>query len=299
MVLTLVSGGAMLRLAPELGARVTRLALQPEAGAVGEEILFPFPEDTSPEALLHWPKGGIYPLVPYSNRIRDAELHVGGTPHRLPPHPDAAPHTLHGHAHRLPWAVLAQAADSVALDVTHPGGGEWPWRFTASLAVRLEPQAAHFALTLTNDDDTPMPAGLGLHPYFLHDTADLLGFRAQADWPLTADFLAAPPVAAPEDHDPPQPLPPGGLTLYRGDWDGACHLRRPDGTILSLAAENLAHLVVHRPDDGRYLCLEPTSHAADGFNHAERGVLGSGRVLLAPAQMLSATVTIRLGRDVG
>lgn len=296
MIVTLTSGSAMLRLAPALGARITRLALQPAAYAAPREVLFPFPEDTAPDALLHWPKGGLYPLVPYSNRIRDAALRIGGTLHALPPHPDAAPHSLHGHAHRVAWSVLAQAADSVALDVIHPGGGEWPWRFTAGLQVRLEPQAAIIALALTNDDDSAMPAGLGLHPYFQHDATDRLGFRAQTDWPVTPDFLAAPPVPAPADYDPPCPLPPGGLSLYRSEWDGHGTLRQADGTVLSLSAESLTHLVLHRPDDGRYLCLEPTSHAPDGFNFAEQGILGSGRVMLPPGQTLTALVRIGLSR---
>ena len=296
MILTLLAGGACLRLAPALGARITRLALQPDAISPAREVLFPFPEDTSPEALLHWPKGGLYPLVPYSNRIKGGVLRVAGHNVRLPPHPDAAPHTLHGHAHRVPWTVSAQAANSAALDLHHGGDEEWPWRFIASLSVRLEPQAVHIGLSLCNDDERHMPAGLGLHPYFLHDAGDRLGFRAEADWPVTSDFLSFPPVAAPDDFDPPRPLPPGSLSLYRGGWNGRCQLRMADDTLLSLTATRLNHLVVHRPDDGRYLCLEPTSHAVDGFNHAERGILGTGRVMLPPGQTLRAKVTIALGR---
>ncbi len=47
------------------------------------------------------------------------------------------------------------------------------------------------------------------------------------------------------------------------------------------------HLVVYRPDNLAYLCLEPVSHVADGFNQAARGVQDTGTRWLAPGESLS------------
>jgi aldose 1-epimerase len=247
----------------------------------------PFPEDTSPDALLHWPKGGLYPLIPYANRISDAQLRMDGHAHPLPPHPDAAPHTLHGPAHRLPWQVVRSGAAEAMLELRHPGTGEWPWKFRAVLELHLTPDNLRIDIMLLNQDERVMPAGIGLHPYFLHSATDLLGFRATTDWPVKPDYLAAPPVAASADHAPPAALPSGAVNLYRSGWDGHCTLRHADGHGLRMeASKTLDHLVIHRPANVAYLCLEPCSHAVDGFNHAANGVAGTGRVLLAPGEKL-------------
>jgi len=43
-----------------------------------------------------------------------------------------------------------------------------------------------------------------------------------------------------------------------------------------------------------YLCLEPVSHVADGFNLAARGVAGTGAVLLPSGGVLRGQMTISL-----
>src|SRR3954452_16426816 len=104
-VIQLEAGHAVLRAAPALGGRITALRLVPEGASDSVDVLLPFPEETKPDALLHWPRGGIYPLLPYGNRIRNARLVFRGRVHDLPARPDAARHTLHGPAHRAPWHV--------------------------------------------------------------------------------------------------------------------------------------------------------------------------------------------------
>lgn len=52
--------------------------------------------------------------------------------------------------------------------------------------------------------------------------------------------------------------------------------------LLPTAGGRVGHLVVHRPESLAYLCLEPVSHVADGFNLAARGVPDTGTRWLAP-----------------
>ncbi|MFN7192659.1 MAG: hypothetical protein ACK5U4_14595, partial [Rhodospirillales bacterium] len=61
---------------PELGGRLARL--QYRAGDGAHDVLVPIGAD--PALPPSWPKGGAYPLIPYSNRIADAQvLHAGKT----------------------------------------------------------------------------------------------------------------------------------------------------------------------------------------------------------------------------
>lgn len=294
-IIELTAGAARARLAPELGGRVTALRL----GADGRDVLFPFPEDTAPDALLHWPKGGIYPLLPYGNRIRGARLRLPGREVALRAHPDAAPHTLHGHGHRRAWTVADARTDAALLTLDHPGDDEWPWAFGAEQEVVLREDSLRIGLRLRNASHEAMPAGIGVHPYLLHRPGDRLRFAAGRDWPTDADMCGLPPVpCAPRCATPryakPGPLPPGGITWYRSAWDGKCEAEHPAGVVALAAAPAFGHLVVHRPEGGAYLCLEPTSHAADGFNLAEDGVAGTGRVLLGPGEVLAGDVTFTL-----
>lgn len=293
-IVELAAGPARLRLAPELGGRITALALAAGGEGPALAILHPFPEGTTPGALLHWPKGGIYPLIPYGNRIRDARLRLPDGERRLRSHPDAAPHTLHGHAHRVPWSLERCDPTTAVLALSHPGDEEWPWRFVARQSVTLRPDGVTIALAVTHADGMAMPAGIGLHPYLRHAAEDRLAFRAATDWPTTPEVLAGHPVPSDGAFAAPRPLPAGGLTLYRGGWDGRCTVTGAAG-VLELRADSVfGHLVVHRPADPAYLCLEPCSHAPDGFNLAQDGVPGAGRVLLAPGETLAGEVSLTL-----
>ena len=90
--LVLRAGQACAVLRPAAGGRVCSLTLARDDGRT-VDMLFPYTaQGVDP---LRWGKGGIYPLVPYSNRIANAQVQTPGGVVQLSPHPDAAPHSLH------------------------------------------------------------------------------------------------------------------------------------------------------------------------------------------------------------
>ena len=123
----------------------------------------PYPENHTD--LDAWAKGGIYPLIPYSGRIAQARLHVGNDVQVLPAHPDAAPHSLHGDAHRCAWAIESQSNSALQLRLDHAGNHGWPWTYQARLGLQLEPRRLRMDIALINQSTSDMPAGIGLHPY--------------------------------------------------------------------------------------------------------------------------------------
>ncbi|MEO8857610.1 MAG: aldose 1-epimerase [Burkholderiaceae bacterium] len=296
--LQLHSGAAQVRLLPQAGGRISSLRLA-RAGAQALDILHPYPEDFF--GPIRWAKGGIYPLMPYSNRIADAHLEVDGQSIALPTHPDAAPHTLHGNAHAQAWQLEQANASSALMTLDSPSCAAWPWHYKASLRVQLTPDQLALHIALTNVDTRSMPAGIGLHPYFRHRPDGRLAYRAGCVWPPTAEFLPG-DRRAPlpnEDYTAARPLPEGGLTQYVGDWKGEALIDLPEGACLKLSADPVfSHLVVHRPDSIGYLCLEPVSHVADAFNLAARGVPDTGAQQLAPGETMTGTIRLQLQGDV-
>ncbi len=320
----LQSGEAVARLLPSAGGRISALRLvRPGGGAV--DVLHPYPEDFFDP--LRWAKGGIYPLLPYSNRIANATVRVGGEAVALAAHPDAAPHTLHGNAHAQAWQLLSAPspgftsapegvqenlgaarrflvnndASSAVLALDSAPGPAWPWRYWARMRLELAPDELVIRLEMRNADTRVMPAGLGLHPYFRHQPPGRVGYSATTVWPPTLEFLpgAPRPLQADENYSPARQLPEGGLTHYVGGWEGEALIDLPDGARLRMTADAVFnHLVVHRPDNLAYLCLEPVSHVADGFNLAARGVSGTGARLLAPGESMGGTVRLQLMGEV-
>ena len=300
-IVQLDCAGASARLVPGAGGRISVLRLvRPGGGVV--DILHPYPEDFFDP--IRWAKGGIYPLMPYSNRIAQATVQVHGEAVALEAHPDAAPHSLHGNAHALAWRLLRSDATSAVMTVDSPASAAWPWHYTARMHVGLMPGELRVAMEIRNTDTRTMPAGIGLHPYFRHRPEALIGYRAGMVWPPNAVFLpgAARPPHADERYAPERPLPAGGLTDYVGGWDGVASVELHDAAgasvrLMIVADPVFGHLVVHRPDNLAYLCLEPVSHVADAFNLAARGVADTGARLIAPGETMGGTIRFQLLGD--
>lgn len=287
MVIVLENGAARLRLAPMLGGRITALDLAAEGRPA--PVLFPFPEDAT--ALLHWAKGGLYPLLPYWGRIRDSRLTTSDGPVTLRPHPDAAPHTLHGPAHRHAWQPVRIGEDSAEIAHDHAGDDEWPWPYRGTLQAALPtPARCEITLVLTNTGARPMPAGIGLHPYFADPGTARLSLAAGHEWPLDAAGLSTPAPLGPCAFSG---AVPGGTTRQAGGWDGTAVITHPGAHITLQANTVLDHVVLHRPaGDVGWFCIEPVSHLADAFNMAAQGTPGTGATLLAPGQSLTARLSL-------
>lgn len=246
-----------------------------------------------------WPKAGIYPLVPWSGRIRDARFALGGRSIVVEPHP-GSPHALHGFGHRLAWQVTALTQDGAELRLDHDPAAApvhgWPWRFRATQRLTLDPQGLEIAIEIANDGDAAMPAGLGVHPFLVAGPADQVEFRASTLWRTDAEGCALTPVArAGEAARRCSVFEPGGETIQYGGFGGLAALRRADGVVVTVtSAPPLDFMVLHAPAGTPYACIEPVSHAADAFNLAARGVGGSGARSLAPGETLAGAVRIAL-----
>ncbi|KAF1049368.1 aldose epimerase family protein [Xylophilus sp.] len=290
---SLNAGGATARIAPDWGARITACTLEDAHGA-RQAVLHPYPESEAhrPD---HWGKGGLYPLVPFSGRIRDARLRRPDGDRTLVPHPGDA-HALHGIAQRRPWEVVSATDRRAVLQYRHAPDAHWPWAFDAGMVVQLEPHQLRVDISLTNRSEEPMPAGIGLHPYLPGAMPLHIAYDAAAAWPTDADFLAlpTPPAEAIHTHGL------GGsdfagrdCTVFHPRWQQRATVQGITGTAIDLRAEGaLDQLIVHRPPDGPYVCLEPVSHMPDAFNLHD--VPGTGTRELRPQGRLAGGLVLSI-----
>jgi aldose 1-epimerase len=86
-----------------------------------------------------------------------------------------------------------------------------------------------------------------------------------------------------------------------GGWNGAAEIAWPERDLsLAITADPLfGHLVIYVPPGRDFFCVEPVSHANDGFNLAARGVADTGVRVLAPGESLRGAVRFAVGRPVG
>lgn len=258
------------------------------------------PMAPGPADLVTWPKAGCYPLVPWSNRVRNASFSFDGRPVRLHAHPSASPHAVHGFGMALPWTVTHSGPASLSMRLVHAPVRDqeigWPWAFEARQDLSLDGAGLTLAIRLTNRSTEPMPCGLGVHPFFAVSPGDRIRFTADVAWSSDAVGcgIAARQLSAAESrHDRPHDATPFGD--YRAGFGGVASIARGDGSRVVLeTGAPFDHLVFHVPAGGAYCCIEPVTHVADAFNLAAAGTEGTGLRILAPGETLAGVVRLGL-----
>lgn len=277
-MLALHGGEWQAHISPEIGGSLAALSYR------GVAVLRPMPPDATDP--LH---AACFPLVPYCNRIRDGRFAFAGSTVVLPANFPPEPHSLHGLGWQQPWSVERQAANACVLLHEYDGAGPGPWAYRARQHIRLGPRGCAIALVLTNRSREPMPAGLGLHPYFCRTAETTLRFAA-GHVLLTGPDRLPTGVEAPAGHFADfaggSPLPAEPIDHCFAGWQGEAVLHGAFGT-LALSAEGAPHLHLYAPADASTLCLEPVTHTPDAPNRAPAEM-----ILLPPA--CSASLTLLL-----
>ncbi|MGI8748766.1 MAG: aldose 1-epimerase [Deinococcus sp.] len=280
-----------LEVLPELGASVLNLT-----AASGRPVLRPVqPADVKTSS-----QCASFSLLPYSNRIRGASFPFEGQEVGLKPNTPEG-NVQHGDVRNRPWRLegVSETHLAATFDSRDFADINWPWAFTAQVEYRLSGEHLDTSLTLTNASGRPMPAGMGLHPYFhfLQDGPQpSLGFVAGGLYATDASLLPmaqAAPIPAGLDFSSPRPLGGAQLNHVYASWDGVARLAWPERALVVTADALFSHLVVFTAPDGS-LALEPVSHATDAFNLAARGVHGSDMRVLLPGQSLGGAVRFTL-----
>lgn len=254
-------------IAPESGGAVAALSWR------GGDVLRPTPAGTT--AIFDF---ACFPLVPYANRIAHGRFAFAGEAVAIPRNHPRQAHPLHGVGWRYAWEAAHVAGDAATLTHRHAGDEHWPWRYAARQEFRLSPDGLRVSLYLTNEDTRPMPASLGLHPYFPSAGVTALRFAADGVW--LADDACLPRAHAPADAlgdwRAGAPVRRGTLVdhCYTG-WDGLAVIARQGGDV-RLEGEGTEFLHVYMPPGEDFFCAEPVTAMPDAFNQGTPMTLAPG-----------------------
>jgi len=290
--ITLNAGGAGLEVVPAAGGAVARYWL--DRGGATWEWLRPAPSGALGRGD-PYDVAAAFPLVPFSNRIRDGRFRFGGREVVLPANRPPERHSIHGHGWQTRWTPADVSASTALLEYRHPAGA-WPWAYRATQRFVLTPASLTVELMLSNESDASMPAGLGWHPYFPRTPRTTLTAAVGAMWLADDEAMPTALVAplATADVTGGMTADPVALDNCFVGWRRRASIEWPEpNTRLSMtAAPPLDFLVVYTPAGRPYFCVEPVSHVTDAFNLAAAGRTDAGVHTLPPGATLRASVTL-------
>ena len=256
-LLSLRAGRLGVDLAPEAGGSIARFA------ADGVDLMRPMTPQA--RATGRGNDAAAYPLVPFSNRIKDGRLVFAGEEITLAPNWPGQRHPMHGDGWARAWTVVRHDTRSAELVYEHDGKEGWPFRYRARQSYCLSGDALTVGMSLENRESRAVPGGLGLHPFFTRDADTELGCKAAHVWLGDAEVLPTECIAVPPKWDFSAPRRVDDVVLDNGfdGWDGRATISWPRAKLrLHLeATEPFRHLVIFIPPGRPFFCVEPVSHA--------------------------------------
>ena len=278
----------------ELRAGATRVTLCPQMG--GGVLSFSW-RDRDVFRSAREPKSPLdlasFAMVPFVGRITAGRFTLGSLQVQLPINAPAVDPTnaIHGHGWLAPWRATAEPARAHL--IYERAANAWPWAYMAEQILEVDDTGLTHTLILTNQSQTPMPAGFGLHPYFPRNAQTR--FHALLRGEVTT--------------------PPDGIDMrdQPRDWwdanavstrvvDHAYAFRQGDMTLtwpdrgLRLVVtpdESFPHTVVYAPAGADFVCVEPISHLPDALNSTAPLSI-TGLKWLAPAARWRASVRFQV-----
>lgn len=254
----IASGNSVCTLLPEAGGSIGSWSIE------GQDMLRAALAENDPL------QSASFPLVPYSNRIADAQFDWAGERIALRPHPIALPHAIHGIGWRREWDVERVAHDMAVMKLRHQPDADWPWPIYAQQRIRIGPFSLELQLSSPCIADEVVPLAFGHHCYF--DSADArLQFRAERFYPNGPDMLPLDPVTVGADTN---------FTFSRrladcdfdnifGGWDGKARIEWA-GRGYALAIESdMRNVVLFTPRGEEFFCFEPVPHINNALNRAD------------------------------
>jgi aldose 1-epimerase len=299
-VVTLRSDAWELDVLPGTGASIAAGRIRTATGWV--DLLRP----TRPDLRTSWGHCASFPLVPWSNRVRDGVLPFRGRTWQLARTAEDGT-AIHGAGAVYPWQIVDQSADRIVLGLDSAAlvGVNFPWRFRARIEYALDGPALHVRTTVQNTDHEPFPAGFGHHPYFRRYLAaptgadgPLLHVPAARGYALDRAIATGPAgdVPARADYRTARPVGTAFVDDVLTDLDPALLARivYPEATVTITADPVYSHAVVYAPRRRPYLAVEPVTHVNGGFALHDAGVPGTGVIVLEPGESTSGTFSVHV-----
>jgi aldose 1-epimerase len=229
-------------------------------------------------------------MAPWANRLTCGPIRFGSRTVELEPNfPDGS--AIHGQVYARRWDLQADGTLRV-----EGGGDGWPWPYEVIQRIAVGAGSLELDLELRNLGDDPMPAGLGLHPWF----------RRPVRIAIRADR-----VFTPNSRSPANPVPVSGrLDLRRlgepaPDLDATWSGLADPPVELAWPAWGVRATMTMVPADGCVVAaspvaldavaVEPQTHAPQGLRRLLKGE-PAPMVRLDPGAALRLSMTLRFER---
>jgi len=267
---------------PSIGGRLHRLR------AFGHDLLrTPDDLDEHMRDPFFW---GSFVMAPWCNRIEAGPVRAGGRKVALGSNfPDGS--AIHGQVYARPWEVLTNGELRV-----RAGGDGWPWHYEVVQKIEVRGTSLRVSLTLINRSDDPMPAGLGLHPWFRRPL--LVAISGDAVHATNTDTRArADPVRGPIDLRRIGEMAPDLDATWTRLADPAVELHWPTlgvAATMRVASPTLC-VVAASPRSLDAIAVEPQTHAPQGLRRLLNGE-PDGLAMLDPGQALELGVELAFER---
>ena len=248
-----------------------------------------------------------YNLAPYSNRIKNNKFIFEGREYKLKPNWADGMLTIHGDIrNRALEMSRTETALEFWFDSRTVTDSNFPFDYTFKTRYSLEGDVLTSYLEVQNVGSTPMPAGLGFHPYFVRhflgsSVAPLLHFQAKSVYLTDTSRIpdgASQTIPAELDFSSPASAIAVFVDNVYNDWDGLATLEWVgSGYRLRIEGDKIySHFVAFNGDPDGSIALEPVSHCTDGFNLLAQGVANTGVNILKPGETMSGAMRLKLER---
>ena len=276
------------------------IEIDPENGSLfrqcrymGKEVFRDFQETNSSNEFPQYSASN-FPLLPFSNRIKDGRFEFRGKSHRLPVNATNQTHPLHGYGWIMPWEVTSSEKGQIALTQKYEPG-DWPWAYEAQQAISVMDNTFRMELSLINKSHAVMPAGIGFHPYFPDLEHASLVFDSDAVWMADEEVLPTERMSPPGSYDLSKTKPLKSANLdhcYEGV--GSAHITWSNSPLklTIISSDNLSRAAVYTAHSDNCFCFEPISHTHNAINMDDSEA--EGLVFLQPGESLSAWCEIRV-----
>ncbi len=238
---------------------------------------------------------GCFPMVPFANRLAFAEFEFDGRIVKVPANRPPSPHAIHGFGRAAEWTIERPTVDSLRFNHTHddPESG---FVYVAWQEFRVREQDVTIEIGVRHLGRTPMPYGIGLHPWFPGGDDVSVSFTATDCFGTDEDMLPTTRTVIDLGRD----FSDGkmirhnrGLDVHYTGWHREADMiwEGAGYGLKLLASDRFANLQFYIPEDGKTFCVEPVSHVPNVHNRPEFKEFGD-LVVLDKDQTLSGTMTL-------
>lgn len=255
---------------------------------------------------------GIPILFPFPGRIQGTRMHWQGETYTLE-EGDGQGNAIHGFVHCRPWRVVEQQDDAVTgqfqASLDDPSLLErWPADFCITATYRLEGNALISHLMVENPGETPLPCGLGTHPYFRVPLGGGDAATCEVEvpvgqrWQLEGMIATGKRLPLEAEQQLGEGRKFGELTLdagfsdirFAGDWCTASIRDPGSGRAMVMRFDRaFRECVVYNPPHREAICIEPYTCICDPFRLEALGI-DAGLRVVEPGGSFSANVEMRV-----